>query len=239
MIRSFFSRGLLMTWIEQLRTDPVQFFLSILVQIPALLLALILHEMAHGYVALWCGDPTAKMLGRLSINPARHLDPIGSLCMVLFGFGWAKPVPVNPRNFRNYRRDDLFVSLAGVTMNLALFLTSSFLLVATARLKTVMRFADISLRVAEVIYDFFGTFASINLSLSIFNLLPIPPLDGYHVVNDTILRGRLHLDRQKLFICQMVFMAVLYFTPIITNIISAVHGFLWTNVIGFYVNIFF
>ena len=99
--------------------------IALLYRVPAVLIALTLHELAHGYVALRCGDPTAQMLGRLTFNPLRHLDPIGTLFMFLFGFGWARPVPVNPRNFKRFRRDDFLVSAAGVTVNFLLPLKMS------------------------------------------------------------------------------------------------------------------
>ena len=105
------------------------FLLFMLYRAPAVLLALTFHEVAHGYVALRCGDPTAKLMHRLSLNPIKHMDPIGTASMFLLGFGWAKPVPVNPNNFKRGRRDDLLVSLAGVTTNFILFLISTLLTV--------------------------------------------------------------------------------------------------------------
>ena len=102
-------------------SNPLDTLLSLLISLPGVFLALSAHEAAHGWVAYKCGDPTAKMMGRITLNPLRHLDPIGFLCMLFAGFGWAKPVPVNPNNYRNYRKDDLKVSLAGITANLILF----------------------------------------------------------------------------------------------------------------------
>ena len=108
----------LQLWWNWLTTDPLGFALYLLYFAVSVLLTLILHEIAHGYVAYRCGDPTAKMLGRLSLDPRKHLDPIGTLCLVFLGFGWAKPVPVNPRNFKgNYRRDDFLVSVAAIYSN--------------------------------------------------------------------------------------------------------------------------
>ena len=102
-------------------SNPMDTLLSLLISLPGIFLALSAHEAAHGWVALKCGDPTAKMMGRITLNPLKHLDPIGFLCMLFAGFGWAHPVPVNPNNYRNYRKDDLKVSLAGITANLILF----------------------------------------------------------------------------------------------------------------------
>ena len=85
--------------------NPMDTLLSLLISLPGIFLALSAHEAAHGWVALKCGDPTAKMMGRITLNPLRHIDPVGFLCMLFAGFGWAHPVPVNPNNFRNYRKD--------------------------------------------------------------------------------------------------------------------------------------
>jgi Zn-dependent protease len=114
-----FSNGILNDFL----TDPRGALLVFLLALPGRLLAISAHEAAHGWMAERCGDPTARMLGRVTLNPLKHLDPVGIACMLLLGIGWAKPVPVNPYLFRNYRRDDLKVSLAGITMNLILFLT--------------------------------------------------------------------------------------------------------------------
>lgn len=233
-----------MSILSGLQSDPLKTLISLLYDIPAILIALTLHELAHGYVALRCGDPTAKMLGRLSFNPLKHLDPIGTLCMVLFGFGWAKPVPVNPRNFKHYRRDDLLVSVAGVVTNFCLFLFSMLVIVGVnewmwdgrlwqlgANRKYFVsvfeyRVPDpktgeyISLFAAyqpflkapwlEYVIRFFKIFAQLNLCLCLFNLLPIPPLDGYHVVNDIFLRGKLHIPANVTRVISLALMAVIF-----------------------------
>ncbi len=120
--------------LEWMRSDPIGFFQFMLYRAPAVLLALILHEIAHGYVAYRCGDPTARDAGRLSLNPLRHLSLIGTLMMFLAGVGWAKPVPVNPNNLRHGRRDDFLVSIAGVTVNFILFTLATVLMCALQRL---------------------------------------------------------------------------------------------------------
>lgn len=243
------------SYITQLQSDPVGFLISMAYVWGVILISLILHECAHGYVALKCGDPTAKMMGRLSLNPARHLDPIGTLCMFLLGFGWAKPVPVNPRNFRDYRRDDFFVSIAGVTVNMTIFIAAVFLSCVVNRImmgpetmELIMDAYDVGVEpfvspmynvgnfliegdwksLAEYYPYAYGfengeiyfkegmealnellsmpwllhvqrlllLLAQVNLTLAIFNLFPIPPLDGFHVVNDILLKGRLQLNYQ-------------------------------------------
>lgn len=232
--------------------DPRAFVISLLLSLPGILLALCGHEAAHGWVAYRCGDPTAKLAGRVTLDPRRHIDPVGFLCMLFVGFGWAHPVPVNPNNFRKGRKDDLKVSLAGITANLLMCLVGFLLLTGMFffAIKSVPVFdmastpgaddsiffvkfgedaflysgeAQISVRLNDLfsassgIWSFRGgdgayhdivdilinpalgefwgyayqivmRFMMLNLTLAVFNLIPIPPLDGYHVLNDLVLK---------------------------------------------------
>lgn len=171
--------------LTELFSNPTQAIIDFLLALPGLLLALCAHEAAHGLVAYWCGDPTAKLMGRVTLNPARHLDPIGTVCMLLMHIGWAKPVPVNPNNFRHPRRDDFFVSIAGIAANLLLCVIGC----ALANVCLVFLLRPDSSETVYYLYQIALNLAMINVSLACFNLLPIPPLDGYHVVNDLILRN--------------------------------------------------
>lgn len=176
----------------------MQFFQYALYQIPALVIALCFHEFGHGLVAYWCGDPTAKNAGRLTLNPMHHLDLKGSLCLFFLGFGWAKPVPINPYNFKNKRWDDLKVSLAGITINFILYLLFTFLQVGIENYTyTVGVVTDLQYNILLIIHTFSWISAQLNLSLAIFNLFPIPPLDGYHVVNDLFFKGRWRITQQQ------------------------------------------
>jgi Zn-dependent protease len=144
---------------------------NLLVRVPALLIALTFHELAHGLVAYKLGDMTAKNHGRLTLNPLAHLDPLGLLALWLVGFGWAKPVPVNPFHFRGDRRRGMFlVGLAGPATNFLLGFIIALLLTFVPSL-----FAN------PVVWDIIRTTFMYNLLLGVFNLLPVPPLDGSKV----------------------------------------------------------
>ncbi|MBL7078109.1 site-2 protease family protein [Candidatus Shapirobacteria bacterium] len=134
--------------------------------IPSLLIALTIHEYAHAKVADLLGDPTPRLAGRLTLNPLAHLDPLGTLALFLFHFGWGKPVPIDPYNLQNPRRDQALISLAGPGSNFTLVLI-------LAILSWVFKLSDYSL-----IYTFILSLATMNLGLGFFNLLPLGPLDG-------------------------------------------------------------
>ncbi|HEX9007508.1 MAG TPA: site-2 protease family protein [Bacteroidota bacterium] len=160
--------------------------------IPVLLFSIIIHEIAHGWVALRLGDPTAKMLGRLTLNPIPHIDPVGSVLIPLMSLAaagsvfiaWAKPVPVDPGNFRRPRRDDILVSLAGPVSNLVLAVLCALavlLVIPAARLLGESGGESVSQGALFLVRMFYGG-AYLNIALALFNLLPVPPLDGSHVV---------------------------------------------------------
>ncbi len=144
-----------------------------IVRIPVLLFAITIHEYAHGRAALWLGDPTAKNMGRLTLNPLPHIDPFGAICLFLFNFGWAKPVPVNPRYFKNIRKDIILMSLAGPLANILLALLAGILIRFFFFPWDIYRLA--------LIYLLF-----MNIGLGLFNLVPIPPLDGSHVLENLL-----------------------------------------------------
>ncbi len=163
----------------------------------ATLITLSIHEFFHAYAAYKLGDNTAKYMGRLTINPIKHLDPLGALCMVFFRFGWAKPVPIDPRNFKNPKRDFAVSALAGPLSNLLVAFFSSFLYLLTyALLRDVSFPSNTLLQIAQSTLDFLFIFHSINVGLAIFNLIPIPPLDGSRLLN-AILPERLYFKFMK------------------------------------------
>lgn len=143
--------------------------------IPGILIGLVFHEWAHGYVAYRFGDPTAKRMGRLTLNPLAHLDPIGTLVIFFIGFGWAKPVPVDYRNLRNPRQDMFWISAAGPLMNILITITAG--IVAMILLATGVM-GQTGSSTATTLFTIFMYMIYINVALAVFNLLPVPPLDG-------------------------------------------------------------
>ena len=140
-----------------------------IISLPGLLIAIIFHELAHGLTDYWLGDPTAKNAGRLTLNPIKHIDPVGFLFMLIFRFGWAKAVPINPSYFKNRKRDTILVSLAGVTTNFIIAIITGAVLV----------YAPIG---NEILAQMLVITLWYNIMLGVFNLMPFPPLDGSKVV---------------------------------------------------------
>ena len=236
--------------LEWLQSDPWGFLQFMLYRAPAVLLALTLHELAHGYAALKSGDTTARDLGRLSLNPLRHLDLIGTISMFLVGIGWAKPVPVNPNRFHNRRWNDLIVSLAGVTTNFIIFLIATLSSVLLGRylystdaiahfgasfflnfqndgfvLQLYPQASGILGSLLETpwllhVQRFLFQLALVNLGMGLFNLLPIPPLDGFHVVNDIFFKGNLNISGRAFRIAQTGLIILLLSTNFIGAWIS-------------------
>ncbi|HKL93740.1 MAG TPA: site-2 protease family protein [Clostridia bacterium] len=145
--------------------------------------AIMFHECAHGWVALKCGDNTAKLSGRLNLNPAKHFDMVGLLMFMVAGFGWAKPVPINPNNFRHRTRGIVLVSLAGVVTNVLLaFLSFGLLNLVQLIFNQVTIWGNFTVWFYQFWYYLFLFSVIVNISLAAFNILPLFPLDGYRVI---------------------------------------------------------
>ncbi len=169
--------------------DPV----TIALRIPVLLIVITVHEFAHARMAFHFGDETAHRQGRMNLNPINHLDPIGSLMILLVGFGWAKPVPINPINFNQYRSGLRWVSFAGPMSNL-IFGFISLLVFRILLNAGLLTFGG--LEYANLAFDFFQQLIMINIYLALFNLLPIPPLDGSKILMSFLSDANLGIYRQ-------------------------------------------
>ncbi len=250
---------------QDLRTDPAGAVVTLLYTAVCILLSLILHEIAHGWMALKCGDPTAKWMGRLTLDPRKHLDPLGTICMVFLRVGWARPVPVNPRNFRKYRRDMILVSLAGIIMNLLLFFCAMLLaaliskvLWQPALIRSVEAQGEKKALLdlyhylpANAVYGgsvsavsswlreeytwvmyiqrFLLMMAQMNLGLAVFNLIPVPPLDGYRFLDEFVFHGRLNMNPQTMQMIHIIFLVVCM-SGLLSGFLSAVNGAVFSAV---------
>jgi len=200
-----------------------------LFSISILIFSIVIHEVSHGAVANRLGDPTAKYAGRLTLNPIKHLDPIGSIILPILlvimtgkGIGWAKPVPVNPYNFRDQKYGSLKVAVAGPAANLAVALIFGLLL----RFLPGLNFIPIG------IYSAFSFIVTINILLAIFNLIPIPPLDGSHILftflPESAQRIKIILNQYGFFI--LIFL--IFFLPWFFNILIYIVNFIFFLIVG-------
>lgn len=207
--------------IQELFINPAQFVIAI----AALLIALSVHEAAHAFVADYLGDETPRRMGRLTLNPLAHLDPMGTILLLIAGFGWGKPVIINERNFKNPVADNIKVSLAGPFSN---FLTACFF----ALLARFFFFG-------EPWQSLFLLITMLNLVLMVFNLIPVPPLDGSHLIS-VFLSPQKQLQWQRIgsFFLIAIFLLSFLGLPILTNFISffagGIYHFLTGHNFGFF-----
>lgn len=204
--------------ILQSNLSTVDAFIWILAFVFAIMIAMSFHEYGHAYAAYKMGDDTAKQYGRLTLNPFAHFDTIGLLCFLFLGFGWAKPVPINPLRFNKYKTGVIRVSIAGVTVNLILCVISVFfytmissLLISTANIVTFLKV-------------FFSYSAQINCFLIIFNLLPFYPLDGFNLLAANLKPNNKYLEFNYKY--GYLILIMLLFTGILGTIITVVSNWI-------------
>jgi len=206
------------------RLDPM----AILYSLPAIFLALSFHEFAHAYVASRLGDPTPQMEGRLTLDPMSHIDPVGLILFILVGFGWAKPVKVNPSYFRNARLGDLLVSVAGPLANLFLaFLSLSIIYISVF----VFKFEHM------IFTNIMWPIVNLNLVFMVLNFLPIPPLDGFHIAKNLLFRRYGHIFWNIERYGSLIFILLL-FTGVMDTVISKGVSLVFNAMNQFYILIF-
>lgn len=192
----------------------------------ALMIVLPCHEFAHAFAAVKCGDDTPKYSGRYTLNPFAHFDPLGLVCLIFLRFGWAKPVPINPSNFRDYKKGSIWVSIAGVLTNLLFaFFICPITLLATEKFAFYIE-ADWGKYINVLVYHFFWCLFYMNMGLFVFNLLPLYPLDGfrlYDALNDR--KGRFYFWlRQN--------SGYILIALIILGVVADYTGFAWLDVVS-------
>ena len=196
--------------------DIGSFLTHLIAGLPGIVIAMTIHEWAHARVAYALGDYTPKMQGRLTLNPAAHVDPIGLLMLFIVHFGWAKPVQINPMNFSNPRRDDILVSLAGPASNLITAFVALIIFVLLAKLKLPL--TDGALVVFNLIIIY-------NINFAIFNMLPIPPLDGSHILKQ-LLPYELSRQFEGLERYSFIFLLIIIATPVLSYVFVPLQRFI-------------
>jgi len=185
---------------------------EILIRIPVLLITVTVHELSHGYAAWLLGDPTAKNEGRLSLNPLKHLDPVGTIMIIFSRIGWAKPVPVNPAYFKNRKRGTILVSIAGPLSNLVMAFAGVLLYLVLFR---------IGLMEESIFMKFLLSFFITNISLAVFNLLPVPPLDGSRILSGVLPDKRYFgIMKYERYIGMVFLLVVLVFPDVLGEVLN-------------------
>jgi Zn-dependent protease len=210
---------------QLLSGNVVSYLLTELYLLPAFAIGLSFHEAAHAWMANRMGDPTARNLGRMTLDPTKHIDLFGILSFLVIGFGWGKPVPTNPRNYYNYKKGNILVALSGVTMNLAISFVSYAILFIL-----LFGFGVTN----QIVIQIVGNIVIMNIVLCVFNLIPIPPLDGHHLISGFIAR-----KSPKFYMLYMRYgQFVLLILVFATNFISYILNYAATGILYLY-NLFF
>ncbi|ERL03250.1 site-2 protease family protein [Mitsuokella sp. oral taxon 131] len=193
------------------------YILNLIAGIPGLIIAMVIHEYAHARTADALGDFTPRMMGRITLNPRAHVDPIGLIMLFLVRFGWAKPVMINPNNFKNPRRDDILVSLAGPAANLVLAFLALSLFVLLGRMGEMT---------SPGVYLVLKLIVVYNINFAIFNMIPLPPLDGSHILRQ-ILPPKYGYRFAALERYSFLILIILVMTPVLSLIFIPLQNLVW------------
>ena len=221
--------------------------LSLVLTLPAVLIAITFHEFAHAYAADKLGDDTPRRQGRLNLNPLSHLDPIGSVMLVFAGFGWGKPVEINPRNFnrdRSMSASEAIVSVAGPLMNFVLAIVFAIILGVTLlatnsyiQMSSYTMSIVTSSQVLAIVIQILMACISVNLGLGIFNLIPLPPLDGSKILRNFLPYNAKEWMDRNYHILYIIFL-VIWITPIASTIISPLISGAYEGILSIVLNLF-
>jgi Zn-dependent protease len=211
-------------------SDPAGWLWNLLLLLPGIIIGITVHEWAHAWVAWKLGDSTPKLQGRVSLNPIRHIDPVGLIALMFIGFGWGKPVMVNPYAFRRPRRDNLLTDIAGIALNFVV----AFAFMGIMRAFAGYAVSDAAYGMEQTLLPIFTILqyiVSMNLVLMIFNLLPVPPLDGFGILTEALnLRGKPAYD--MIYNAGFPILIVLILLDVPSRVISPVIGALFDFMFG-------
>lgn len=188
---------------------------NLIYTIPAVLIAIVLHEWAHGFISYKLGDPSPKVEGRLSLNPLKHLDPVGTLCLLFFRFGWAKPVQVNPNYYKDRKMGMMWTALAGPIMNFIISFLTILIVIIILKLFPNFILTDLG----YYIYNVLLVTSFLSISLGVFNLIPIPPLDGSKILF-AILPEDMYFAYMKYERYGMILLVILLYSGVFSMILS-------------------
>lgn len=188
---------------------------NLIYTIPAVLIAIVLHEWAHGFISYKLGDPSPKAEGRLSLNPLKHLDPVGTLCLLFFRFGWAKPVQVNPNYYKDRKMGMMWTALAGPIMNFIISFLTILIVIIILKLFPNFILTDLG----YYVYNVLLVTSFLSISLGVFNLIPIPPLDGSKILF-AILPEDMYFAYMKYERYGMILLVILLYSGIFSMILN-------------------
>jgi len=209
--------------------DPVKWAMGIVLMLPGIVIGLSFHEFGHAAVAYKLGDPTPHLQGRVTISPLAHIDPIGFIALIFVGFGWGRPVQINPNNFKKPRRDEFLVGIAGITINFILAVIFAGIL----KLLVVFGYSFVNTYMGSVVVDIISYTIMINIVLMVFNLLPVPPLDGFGIITQ-IFNLKDTAFYHKVYDKGFIILMLLLILNIVDTVLNPAVSFLYSFIVGIF-----